>query len=128
MIVEENIRMLCTISFFVFGLSHILQPKQWVYFFKLLLQHGYNGIFINGFITLPMGLLIVSFHNVWSGLPVVLTVIGWASILKATIAFCFPAVSIKAFRQVEKDNWKVFVWGGIVLCLLGFTLLLTFWI
>ena len=126
MSIEENIRMLCIISFLVTGLSHILQPRQWLRFFKLLLRHGYNGVFINGFITLPMGVLIVSFHNVWTGLPVVLTVSGWAYIIKATIAFCFPSVSIKGFWQVEKDNWKMFVWGGVVLCLLGFTILLTF--
>ena len=128
MSIEESIRMLFIISCFVFGLSHILQPRQWLRFFKLLLQHGYNGVFINGFINLSMGLLIVSFHNIWNGLPVVLTVLGWVSIIKAAIAFCLPSISIKGFWKVEKDNWKMFVWAGMVLCLLGFTILLTFFI
>ncbi|MFN2456662.1 MAG: hypothetical protein ABR502_00530 [Chitinophagaceae bacterium] len=61
---ETNILQLAIICYVIIGFSHLLQPKAWINFFKLLIRHNHSGAFINGFITFPLGVLIVVFHNV----------------------------------------------------------------
>lgn len=126
--IEEKIRILCIANFLIIGLSHILRPKAWIDFFKLLLKLNHTGAFINGFITLPVATLIISFHNVWTGIPALLTVMGWAYILKATIAFCFPAVSLRSMKRVERNNVAEFQIAGTMLMIIAIVLSLSFFI
>ena len=125
---EEKIRIVCIVSFLIIGLSHILQPKAWIDFFKLLIRQQHTGAFINGFITLPIATMIIAFHNVWTGIPLLLTVMGWAYILKAAIAFCFPAISLRSMRRVEKNNVNEFRVAGVLLMLIGLVLSSSFFI
>jgi len=76
---ERSVEVVAIILFGVLGLSHILRPRAWVEFFIFLRGKGEAGAFVDGFLNLPMGALIVGFHEVWSGIPLVLTLVGWAS-------------------------------------------------
>jgi len=125
-IMETNILFLAIICYVIIGFSHLLQPQAWINFFKLLLKHQRSGSFINGFITLPMGVLIVSFHNVWVGLNMLLTILGWCYILKATIAFCFPAISLRSMKRVEKNNVAEFRIAGVIMILIAGVLSISF--
>jgi hypothetical protein len=109
------IERLAVISFLIIGLSHALHPRAWVEFFLSIRQRGTAGCFINGFIHLPMGLLIVAFHNVWSGVPAVLTVLGWAWVIKGFVAFCVPAVAMRGLNLVSMEHPARFRWAGLVL-------------
>jgi hypothetical protein len=126
--IEEKIRIVCITCFLIIGLSHILQPNAWIAFFKLLIKQNYTGAFINGLITLPIAALIISFHNIWTGIPALLTVMGWALILKATIAFCFPALSLRSMKRVERNNISEFRIGGIVFIIIALVLSASFFL
>lgn len=45
------------------------------------LGDDYALIFISGVITLPVGLAIVTTHNVWKGWPVIITLFGWLAVI-----------------------------------------------
>jgi hypothetical protein len=92
----------------------------------LLIKQHHTGSFINGFITLPMGVIIISFHNVWTGVPVLLTVMGWAYILKTTIAFCIPSLGLRSMKRVERNNLNEFRIGGIILLIIASVLIYSF--
>jgi hypothetical protein len=79
----RSVEILAIILFGVIGLSHILQPKAWAEFFIMLRGKGEAGAFMDGFLNLPLGAFIVGFHNIWSGIPVVLTLLGWGLLIKA---------------------------------------------
>jgi uncharacterized protein YjeT (DUF2065 family) len=115
----KQTELLAAISFFIIGVSHLLRPNAWIDFFKLLLKHGFSGAFINGFITIPLGVLIVASHNVWQGGSIIVTVIGYAYLVKSFIAFCFPAIAYKSMQRVERDNISEFRIGGVLLMILG---------
>lgn len=53
---------------------------------------------------LSFGALIVAFHNVWSGLPMVLTVIGWAQVAKGLLRFVAPQMSLRAYERVAHER------------------------
>lgn len=116
---ETAMQVLAVIQFIVIGMSHILQPRAWAEFFIWLQGQGHAGVFVNGFLSLVPGSLIVSFHNVWTGIPTVLTVMGWAQVVKALICFWAPAVGMRSIRQVSLERAHRFVYAGIVFVALG---------
>lgn len=112
---ESAIQKLAIISFFVIGLSHIFQSRAWAQFFIDLHRKGEFGSFVCGFMNLNMGALVVAFHNVWHGLPIILTVMGYVWVLKSFIYFVFPRHGLKVMSRVSLERSWVFIAGGVVL-------------
>ncbi len=110
---ELAVTKLAIISFFVTGVSHITQPRAWAQFFMDLSSKGEIGSLQNALLHFPLGLLVVSFHNVWSGLPMVLTLIGWGLVLKSFIYFVFPRHGMKMLARVSIDRSWEFVVAGV---------------
>ena len=82
---ERSIEVLALVLFGVLGLSHILQPEAWVETFILIRGQGAPGSFLDGLPYLILAAIVIAFHNVWSGIPVVLTLIGWAALIKSLL-------------------------------------------
>jgi hypothetical protein len=118
---ERSIEVLAVILFGILGLSHILQPKAWVEFFILLCGKGEAGAFMDGFLNLPLGAVIVGFHNKWSGIPVVLTLVGWGLLIKGLIRFCAPKQALRIMARVSLErSWEFQVAGAGLVALAGF--------
>jgi uncharacterized protein YjeT (DUF2065 family) len=117
----KEIEIFAALSFLAIGLSHLLQPQAWVEYFVRLRDQGPSGAFTEGFLCLTFGSLIVSFHNVWSGLPAVLTVIGWAQVAKGLVRFVAPQVSLKGYQRIGSEQaWKFRAGGVFSLALAAF--------
>src|SRR5262249_43729683 len=69
------------------------------------------------------GALIVAFHNAWHGIPAILTVLGYAWVLKGLMYFVFPRYGLKVMERVRLDRAWEFVVAGIVIVALGGLLL-----
>jgi hypothetical protein len=121
---EQQITKVAIICFFIIGVSHIIQPRVWVQFFIDMRGKGDVGSFLNSLLHLPLGVLIVGFHNVWHGLPIVLTLIGWGLVLKSFIYFVFPRHGARMLARVSmKRSWE-FIAAGV--CSVGVSGLLMF--
>jgi uncharacterized protein YjeT (DUF2065 family) len=110
---ELAVQKLAIVNFFVIGLSHIIQPRAWAQFFIDIREKGATGSFIVAFIHFPLGALIVAFHNVWHGLPMILTFIGYALVLKGLVYFIFPKRGLKSLSRVSLEKSWEFVAGGV---------------
>ena len=123
---EREIQIFATINLVVIGLSHVAQPRAWAEFFVALREKGDRGVFVVGFMSLAFGSLIVAFHNVWSGLPIVLTILGWAQVLKGLVYFTFPSYGLRKLGIVDVERARMFVWPGlgllVIAALLGYEL------
>ena len=74
---------------------------------------------MDGFLNLPLAGVIVGFHNIWSGIPVVLTLVGWCLLIKSLIRFCAPkALRMMARVSVER-SWEFQVAGAGLVALAG---------
>jgi hypothetical protein len=103
---ERSVEVLAIILFGVLGLSHILQPKAWAEFFILLRGKGEAGAF--------------GFHNTWSGIPAVLTLMGWCLIIKSLSRFCAPKLALRVMARVSVErSWEFQVAGAALVVFAG---------
>ena len=116
---ERTIELLACVQFLIIGLSHLLQPRAWVEFFVMLRAKGDAGVFANAFLSLWFGSIVVVFHNVWSGWPIILTVIGWAQLIKAGIGFVAPAISMRGMQRVSLERAWEFQAAGVIFIVLS---------
>jgi uncharacterized protein YjeT (DUF2065 family) len=119
----ESIAVFASINFAIIGLSHLIQIKAWHEFFQYLHSIGNAGAFANGLITLLMGSLIVSFHNVWSGVPIILTLIGWCYIIKSTLIFLYPEWNLRSMKSVETASPAKLRIAGASLLVIALTMI-----
>lgn len=104
----------------VTGLSHIVQPRVWVRFFIMLREKQEVGSFFNGLVHFPLGAFIVAFHNLWHGLPMIVTIIGWGLLIKSTIYFVYPQQGVRMLATVSLErSWQYVVAGVLSVGLSG---------
>jgi hypothetical protein len=117
---ERSVEVFAIILFGVLGLSHILQPKAWAEFFILLRGKGEAGAFVDGLVNLPLAGVIIGFHNMWSGIPIVLTLVGWGLLIKGLIRFCAPKLGLRMMARVSVErSWEFQVAGAGLMVLAG---------
>jgi uncharacterized protein YjeT (DUF2065 family) len=109
-----GIERLTALAFIVTGLSHITAPHAWARFFIDLRDRGETAGFINAFIHIPLGLLIVAFHPVWTWPQAVVTVVGWLLTLKGTAHFLWPRLTQRTMAHITEKNAAQFRYAGIL--------------
>jgi uncharacterized protein YjeT (DUF2065 family) len=116
---EQAIQLFAALGFLVIGLSHLAQPKAWVAFFQVLAARGTTGVLLVGFLLLNFGAFIVAFHNVWHGPAIVLTLVGWAQVLKGLGRFVAPQLALRVMQRVSPERAWHFQAGGVFALLLS---------
>ena len=125
---EQAIQVFAAISFLVIGLSHVAQPRAWVAFYQALAARGTSGVFLEGFLCVTFGAIVVAFHNVWHGPALLLTLIGWAQVLKGAGRFVAPQVALRVMQRVSAERaWQFRVGGVAALLLSGYMWWLRYW-
>ena len=112
---ETAIEKLVALCCFVIGLSHALQPRAWVQLFIQWREKGTVGVFYTALLHFVCGALVVAFHNVWRGIPMLVTILGWAWTIKGTLYLVYPAHGMKMLRRVSLERAWEFVVAGVVL-------------
>jgi len=107
--VETAVEVFAIINLGTVGISHILAHRTWARFFIWLRSREEPGVFVVAFLSLGMGSIIVGFHPVWSGIPLILTLFGWSQVLKAFFYMSFPKVGLKKLGAVSEDRSKIFI-------------------
>ena len=100
----------------VVGLSHLLWPRDWAAAFAAMHRLGRPGAFANGGLSLVPGAAFVAAHPVWSGPAVVLTVFGWALVVKGALCLLAPDVALRGMGRAGAGSGREFAAGG-VMCL-----------
>jgi uncharacterized protein YjeT (DUF2065 family) len=110
---EDSVEKLVALGFLVTGLSHILQPRVCAEFFIGLREKGEVGSFLNGLLHFQLGAIIVSFHNVWHGWPLLVTLIGWALVIKSLVYLTYPKHGVKMLSRISVERSWEFVVAGV---------------
>ncbi len=120
---ELAIQRMLIVSLFVVGVSHIIAPRAWAKFFIELREKGESGSIINAFIHFPVGALIIGFHNVWHGVPIIITLLGWGWAIKGFIYFTFPKVGLRSMSRVSMERASQFAIAGVIIVIVASVLL-----
>lgn len=124
---EAPIQLLFAIAFIVIGVSHLAQPLAWIRLFINLREQGEPGVLLVSLVTFPSGLLIAVFHSVWTGIPLILTLIGWGFLIKGTLYLVYPKLGLRALGRLREENAGMLCWAGIGLILIGGLLAWEYW-
>ena len=120
---ERAVQIFAVINFLAMGLSHIVQHRAWKEFFVFLHARGNVGNFLNAILALGMGSLIFAFHRVWSGIPLLLTLYGLASLLKGTLFLVVPKVGLRSIGTPSTNDSRVLIVPGVMMLALAAALL-----
>jgi hypothetical protein len=111
---ETAVEKLAAICILVISLSHIIQPRDWAEFFIMLREKGKVGSLLCGLLHFPLGIIIVSFHNVWHGFPIVVTIMGWGFLLKSVLYLVYPTHGMRMLARVSLERSWEFVVAGVM--------------
>jgi uncharacterized membrane protein len=107
--------------FALVGIALLRRPQA----FRSILEDFLRSpalVYLAGFLGLLAGLAIVLTHNVWVfDWPVIITLIGWVTIVRAVITFVLPE-QIGTLGSVVLKHRAIFTVAGIVNLLLGLAL------
>jgi hypothetical protein len=70
-------------------------------------------------VNLPLAGVIIGFHNTWSGIPIVLTLVGWSLLIKGLIRFCAPKLGLRMMARVSVERSWEFQMAGAGLAVLA---------
>lgn len=77
------------------------------------------SIYMSGTIALVLGLLVVTFHNVWQWhWPVIITILGWLALLKGAVRILAPRLVISRAQHYARNTNTVMI-TAIVTLILG---------
>lgn len=116
---EQAVTLFALIHLLIMGVSHIAAPHVWIEYFIRLREQGERGVFVVGFMSLGFGSIIVAFHPVWSGWPLILTLLGCAQVLKAAIYFIWPQYGLRKMQRVSPERPRDFVIAGVGLLVIS---------
>ena len=129
---ELLVRELMAAIFLVVGLSHAAHPHLWRKVFLDLGRVPYAP-FIISIVTLPIGLITVLCHNVWTLHPaVMITLFGWGMTIKSVVYSLFPSVYKRvaetAIDEVSPVKIRVFQVGTLAIAAVSGWILVDGWV
>ena len=116
---EAGVERLTALAFIITGLSHMAAPRAWARFFMDMRERGEVAGFLNAYVHIPLGLIIVAFHWVWTWPEMVVTLIGCALTLKGILYFLWPGLALRSMARVSEERAWQFQVAGFPAVLLG---------
>ena len=117
----------------IFGLCYLVIGAGFVFnrkaFLRVMDDFCKNAalVFLGGVFALVIGIVIVLTHNIWvANWTVIITIIGWAALIKGVWLIIFPNSVHKCIRAYQKNENMLVIHSifalvfGIVLTYFGF--------
>lgn len=116
-----------SLVFFLVGISYLASPKAWAQLFQETAEKPYGG-FLFAMVCLPMGLVILSFHNNWSlQFSLFITLSGWSMVGKAIAGLLFPTLYAPFFKNTKRVISWITTGGAFLAVLSALSGLSFFW-
>jgi hypothetical protein len=79
-------------------------------------------LWLGGYLALFIGAVVIALNNVWNlHFQLLLTIVGWAALLKGALILLFPKFTMSFYKKWNKPG--VLAFGGLVALILGLILL-----
>jgi len=108
---------------FMVGVSLRTSTPFWISYYKGIAEMGPKGVRLNGAVSLAVGMTVILIHNVWSGVPVLLTLLGWLLLAESIICFLVPEMALASLKSM-KEQQRIRVYQGTGTALVALSILL----
>ena len=109
------------VFFVIVGISIVANSKGTVSAIEASVQDK-GTLWLWGMLALLIGTVVVVFNNLWtSGMPLLITVIGWIALVKGTFIMIFPDAAVSLYKRFNKAGILIFC--GVIAFVLGLVLL-----
>ena len=76
-----------------------------------------SGVWVKTFYSFD-----IVIHNVWTGIPALLTSLGWSLVLKAGVALVFPEIALRGMARVTPGHSGLLWLPGSIMLAIGLLL------
>ena len=115
---DANIFQLLGLAYFGVGLGAVISPQ---YYLKVLKSYAESPavVYLNGFVILAIGYLLVAYHNIWVfDWPLLITVVGWIALFKGLFMLVQPKLYVDLSKKL-KQSVGFFRTQAILIAMLG---------
>ena len=106
-------------------LAICLNKKNLELLFRIVKNRDY--LFLSGLVSLLIGILNISVHNIWVyDWRVIITIFGWIALIKGILRTFWPELIVKWLHKLKIDKWKSKCLLGLGLIVLIIGLYLTY--
>src|SRR5579885_745721 len=111
---EKAVAFMVGLSYLIIGVSLLLRWQDWSDWLKRLRAQGRPASLAIGALHLAIGTFIVAFHREWSGLPLLLTLIGVTAIAEGFIYTLFPGIMLAMLEWYEPRHRGFLRASGVI--------------
>ena len=118
----QFVQALLAFPFLLMGISHIVQPTMWRQFFRYLHNLGSTGVIFRTFaLELTPAIVLITFHQVWTGPAILISLYGWILMLKVSMSLLIPSLGLRSLAMANREASPDFTIAGVLLIALSLT-------
>ena len=119
---HTSVEIAAAILLTVIGLSQLFRHRAWAEWITEICAQAQAGILRVRLPTLLAGTSIAIFHNIWTGIPALLTIFAWLLILKGVVTLCFPNTALRNMARLRPEHSRLLWIPGIIMLAIGILL------
>lgn len=118
---DAQIFQIFSVMYLAVGVGILVNPGFYKKLYEDFCENAVS-LYLGGFAALVIGFLLVAFHNTWTkDLSVIITIVGWISLVKGIIILTLPKIMIALTNAIAK-NEKFLKIEGIAVIIIGLAL------
>lgn len=117
---DAQIFQILGIVYLAVGIGVLINPSFYRNLLAALSEHP-PAVYLSGLISLGIGFLLVTFHNIWTAddWTVIITILGWVALIKGVLLVITPNVMIKMCKVFDNQMKKFFLLWAAILIIAG---------
>lgn len=117
---DAQIFQILGILYLAVGLGMLTSQRFYKNLLAALSEHP-PAVYLGGLISLGVGFLLVTFHNIWivGDWTVIITILGWVAFIKGVLVLLVPNGAIKACAIFDAQFKKLFSACALIIIIAG---------
>ena len=124
---EQAVQFVAGVGFLILGLSWLFRAQDWAVWFRHIQQEDRRKALSIGTAGLIVSAMIVGAHPVWTGIPLLLTLVGVAGILESTLYLMFPGALPRILSWYGPRYQGALMFFGFLMIFFGSLILYGWW-
>ncbi len=124
----ESVEFAVGLSLLFFSISWIFRQKDWLSLIEHVESKGNRAILLVGVINTAVGSFILGFHWIWTGMSLIVSVIGIFFLLRGFLCLTCPQWVLKKIQKVMKRGKTNLRIAGLVTIIISGAILHNWWL